>query len=210
MKAQKVLIHLGNVRDNDLASYAQKIVQRMTNNPNFTDPQPDLATLQAAITLYTAALIAAKDSTKENTASKNAARLVVENYLGTLGTYVNQNSGADLVKLDSSGFALSRLPAPIGILPAPTLIVRYGNNSGEVYFEIGFVAQATEYLVLYSPTPAPADDAEWYFTLFSSTKGTLSHLKSGTKYVFKVTATSPEANKMNTYNFSNPVEKFVP
>jgi hypothetical protein len=38
MKAQKVLIHLGNVRDNDLASYAQKIVQRMTNNPNFTDP----------------------------------------------------------------------------------------------------------------------------------------------------------------------------
>ena len=76
---------------------------------------------KAAISLYTAALIAAKDSTKENTASKNAARLVVEN---------------------------------------------------------------------------------------------LSHLKSGTKsgtkYVFKVTATSPEANKMNTYNFSNPVEKFVP
>jgi len=60
---------------------------------------------------------------------------VVENYLGTLGTYVNQNSGADLVK---------------------------------------------------------------------------SHLKSGTQYVFKVTATRPEANKMNTYNFSNPVEKFVP
>jgi len=61
-----------------------------------------------------------------------------------------------------------------------------------------------------APADAPADDAEWYFTLFSSTKGTLSHLKSGTKYVFKVTATSPEANKMNTYNFSNPVEKFVP
>ena len=87
---------------------------------------------------------------------------------------------------------------------------QYGNNPGEVYFEIGYIPQATEYLVLYSPSPAPADDAEWYFTLFSSTKGTLSHLKSGTKYVFKVTATSPEANKMNTYNFSNPVEKFVP
>ena len=117
MKAQKVLIHCGDVRDNDLASYAQKIVQRMTNNPNFTDPQPDLATLQAAISVYTAALITNKDSTKENTASKNAARLVVEN---------------------------------------------------------------------------------------------LSPLKSGTQYVFKATATSPEANKMNTYNFSNPVEKFVP
>ncbi|MEI6544541.1 MAG: hypothetical protein WCL60_13560 [Methylococcales bacterium] len=38
-----------------------------------------MATLQAAISLYTAALITAKDSTKENTASKNAARLVVEN-----------------------------------------------------------------------------------------------------------------------------------
>ena len=76
--------------------------------------------------------------------------------------------------------------------------------------EVSMLQAWREYLVLYSPTQAPADDAEWYFTLFSSTKGTLSHLKSGTKYVFKVTATSPEANKMNTYNFSNPVEKFVP
>ena len=76
--------------------------------------------------------------------------------------------------------------------------------------EVSMLQAWREYLVLYSPTPAPADDAEWYFTLFSSTKGTLSHLKSGTQYVFKVTATRPEANKMNTYSFSNPVEKFVP
>jgi hypothetical protein len=64
--------------------------------------------------------------------------------------------------------------------------------------------------VLYSTLPAPTDNAEWYDKLFSGAKGTLTHLKSETKYVFKAAAISPEANKMGLYNFSDSVEKLVP
>ena len=45
------------------------------------------------------------------------------------------------------------------------------------------------------------DNAEWYDKLFSGAKGTLTHLKSEIKYVFKAAAISPEANKMGLYIF---------
>ena len=115
-----------------------------------------------------------------------------------------------MVKLDSSGFPLSKLPIPIGILEAPTLTVHYGNNPGELIIEISVVPKASGYIVLYSTLPAPADNKEWYETVFSGTIGTLTNLKSETKYVIKAAAISTEANKMGVYNFSDPVEKLVP
>ena len=83
----------------------------------------------------------------------------------------------------------------IGILDAPTFDVHYGKNPGEMIVEIGIVPHASEYLALFTPLPAPAEDAEWYTKLFSKTKGTISNLTSSTKYKFKVTVTSAEANK---------------
>jgi|GEM_PF-2758987 hypothetical protein len=51
-------------------------------------------------------------------------------------------------RLDSSGFALSKLSSPVGILDAPsTLTVNYGKNPGEVSLEIGTVEQASAYIV---------------------------------------------------------------
>ena len=116
----------------------------------------------------------------------------------------------DVVKLDSSGFPLSKLPEPIGILEAPNLTVYYGKNPGEISIEMSVIPKASGYIVLYSPLPAPGENAEWYDKLFSSVKGTLTNLKSETKYIFKAAAISSEANKMGTYNFSDSVEKLVP
>ena len=204
------LISFSNVKDNDLVNNAQKIVDKMTNNSNYTAPQPDLSTVQGAILAYSAALVKSKDGNKEDTANKNAMRLVVENTLSALGNYVNLTASSDLVKLESSGFPVSKIPQAVGILDAPTLNVQYGNNPGEIDVEIGVVANANEYLLLYSLSPAPANDAEWRSKLFSKTRGTITGLTSGIKYIFKVAATSSEANKIGLYNFSTPVEKLVP
>ena len=211
MKTQKALIDFSKSKDRDLAHEAQNIVSKMTNNANFTNPTPSLATLQAAISAYADALVASNDGSKADTANKNAQRVALESYLSALAAYVNSTAAGDLVKLDSSGFALSKLPSPVGILDAPaTLTVDYGKNPGEVNIIIGTVERASGYIVLYTPLPAPADNDEWYSKLFSKSKGTLTHLNSAVKYVFKAAATSAEANKMGLYNFSNPVEKLVP
>ncbi len=210
MRAQKAIVSFTKVRDSEIANTAQNIVNKMTINPYFTDPQPPLITIQEYIAAYSSALVKAKDGSKEDTANKNACRLTLETALFTLGNYVNLVAENDVVKLESSGFPLSKLPEPIGILEAPTLTVHYGNNPGELIIEISVVPKASGYIVLYSTLPAPADNNEWYETVFSGTRGTLSNLKSETKYVIKAAAISSEANKMGMYNFSDPVEKLVP
>ncbi len=210
MRTQKAIVSFTKVRDSELANTAQNIVNKMTTNPYFTDPQPPLTTIQDYIAAYSAALVKAKDGSKEDTANKNACRLTLETALFTLGNYVNLVAENDVVKLESSGFPLSKLPEPIGILEAPHLTVSYGKNPGELIIEISVVPKASGYIVLYSPLPAPADNNEWYEIVFSGTRGTLTRLKSETKYVIKVAAISTEANKMGVYNFSDPVEKLVP
>ena len=210
MRVQKAIISFTKVRDSELANTAQNIVNKMTTNPYFTDPQPPLTTIQDYIAAYSAALVKAKDGSKEDTANKNACRLTLETALFTLGNYVNLVTENDVVKLESSGFPLSKLPIPIGILDAPHLTVSYGKNPGELIIEISVVPKASGYIVLYSPLPAPADNNEWYETVFSGTRGTLTRLKSETKYVIKAAAISTEANKMGVYNFSDPVEKLAP
>jgi hypothetical protein len=202
MKTQKALVSFSKVKDTELGSIVQHIVNKMSNNPSFSNPIPPLATIQDAINVYTAAQVKCGDCTKEETAAKNAARLTLEANLSDLGNYVNLVAKGDVVKLDSTGFKLSKLPQPVGILEAPSFLnVTYGNNPGEVNIEIDFVERASGYIVLYIPSPAPEDNNEWYSQLFSKSKGTLTHLKRECKYDFKAAAVSSEANKMGLYNF---------
>ena len=210
MRAQKAVINFSRVKDNTLANAAQHIVIKMTGNTHFTAPNPSLETLQIAITLYAAALIKAKDGSKVDTADKNAKRRQLEALLYSLGSYVNMTVGSDLVKLDSSGFNLTKMYGPVGILDAPNLNINYGNNSGEVSFNISVIPKARGYKILFTILPEPLTDAEWTTQIVSKTKGILVHLKPQTCYRFKATALSAEANKMNLYNFSTPVDLFVP
>ena len=210
MRAQKAVINFSRVKDNTLANAAQHIVIKMTGNTNFTAPNPSLETLQIAITLYAAALIKAKDGSKVDTADKNAKRRQLEALLYSLGSYVNMTVGSDLVKLDSSGFNLTKMYGPVGILDAPNLSINYGNNSGEVSFNISVIPKARGYKILFTILPEPLTDAEWTTQIVSKTKGIMVHLKPQTRYRFKATALSAEANKMNLYNFSTPVDLFVP
>ena len=55
----------------------------------------------------------------------------------------------------------------------------------------------------------PENDSDWLSKLFSKTTGLITGLKSGHKYILKCAATSPEANKMSLYNFTEPIERFV-
>ena len=210
MKTQKAIISFAKTKDHELADIAQAIANQMTNNLNFSSPSPSLSDLQAAIDAYSNALIQTQSGSKADTATKNACRLTLEHDLSTLGTYVNLIADGDMLKLQSSDFPLSKLPEPIGILEAPVLTVHYGENAGEMVIEISSIAKASGYIVLYAPTPAPADNNDWNSKVLSSTKGILTHLKSEIKYVYKAAAISAEANKMDIYNFSTPVEKIVP
>ena len=214
MKKQKAIIDFSRVRDNDLTEAATLIHEKLNANPDFPTPSPTLPVFLTAIDDYSAALVKAKDGTKQDTADKNAKRKILEGMMADLGNYVNTIADGDLVKLEGSGFPLTKVPAPIGILEQPSLFrVGEGIDPGTVKIEMGLVPRATGYIVLYyevrSDGSVPGSDSEWQSKLFSKTTGLITGLKSGKKYVFKSAATSPEANSINLYNFTEPVEKFV-
>ena len=206
---QKALISSADIVDNALTNYAQNIVSNMTTNPFYVDPKPTLASIQGLITLYSAALLKSLDGNKADTANKNATRAHLEDGLSSLGNYVNLTAANDLVQLESSGFHISKVPTPVGILEAPILQMTFGNNPGEVGYNISSDPKASDYVILYTTLPAPVNDADWHSKLVSSSKGILTQLDHKKDYIFKAAATSPEANKRNVYNFSNPVEQYV-
>ena len=55
MRAQKAIVSFTKVRDSEIANTAQNIVNKMTTNPYFTDPQPLLIIIQEYIAAYSAA-----------------------------------------------------------------------------------------------------------------------------------------------------------
>ncbi|MCX6158110.1 MAG: hypothetical protein NTY74_09065 [Ignavibacteriae bacterium] len=214
MKLQKAIINFQNVKDNDLTEVAQLIYDKLATNPDFPTPPVLMPALKVGILDYSTALVKSKDGTKQDTAIKNAKRKILEGMLTENGNYVNLVANGDLVKLEGSGYPLTKVPAPIGILEQPkSFKVSDGIDPGTVTVENSGVEKSTGYIVLYydvtDGTPPPSNDSEWLSKLFSKTTGLITGLKSGHKYMFKSAATSPEANKISLYNFTEPVERFV-
>jgi len=214
MRPQKAVINFQHVKDNDLPEVSQLIHDKLDGNADFPALPVLLPAFQLAITDYSSALVTAKDGTKQDTAKKNAKRKILEGMLAENGNYVNLIANGDLVKLEGSGYPLTKVPAPVGILEQPSYFkVMDGIDPGSVKIENSPVAKSTGYIVLFyeikDGVPPPASDSEWQKCIFSKTTGLITGLKSGSKYMFKSAATSPEANKMSLYNFTEPIERFV-
>ena len=210
MRKQKVVIGFARYNDAEFAATSQNIINNMTNNPDFPDPSPTIESVDEALKAFKDALEKSVEGTKKDTAHKNEKRRKLKLQISNLGNYVNSVANGDLVKLDSSGFPLSKLPEPVGILPHPDYIhVIDGENHGELAVEISNVPKASGYIVLYSEVPAPADFKNWHSKTFSKARGVLVDLKSATKYAFKGAAMSPEANRLNHYNYTEPVERIT-
>ncbi|MEI6056563.1 MAG: hypothetical protein WCR55_10955 [Lentisphaerota bacterium] len=210
MKKQKANIDFTRVKDTELAQTARIIVANMSNNPNFSVPLPTLTVVHDATEDYYEALLKCSDGTKQDTAIKKVKRSVLSAHLAHLGNYVNYIAEGNIVKLDSSGFPLSKIPTPVGILNAPDYIkVIDGGNPGCVWVDIGIVRKATGYIVLFALCPAPEENKDWQSKLFSKSSGLMLGLQSGKKYAFKASATSTRANKINSYHFTQPVERFI-
>jgi len=214
MKKQKAIIDFTRFRDNDLPEIATLIHNKLASSPDFPDLPVIPDELLIGINEYSTALVNSKDGTKQDTAIKNAKREVLEGMLAMNGNYVNLVADGDLVKLEGSGYPLTKLPEPVGILDQPkSFKVSDGLDPGSVSIEIGVVEKATGYIVLYYEVKTdgsePPPNSLWQSKAFSKTSGLIAGLNSGKKYTFKASATSPEANEINLYNFTEPIERFV-
>ena len=208
MRKQRAIIGFSKYAETNLVATATNIVNKMPSDPDFPKPTPSIASVNASLKDFKRAREKCIEGTKQDTAYKNEKKIELVLKLSALGNYVNTVADGDVTKIDGSGFPLTKLPGPVGILPAPDYLhIRDNDNHGELAVEISYVPKASGYVVIYSEVPAPEDLDEWHSKTFSKAAGILVGLKSATKYVFKAAAASPEANKLNHYNYTEPIER---
>jgi hypothetical protein len=97
-----------------LISYAENVVQRMTDSPHFSSPAPTLAVVTAAISDLQAAEAAALSGLKGAAVTRNGKRNALAVILQQLRSYVQLvadaagDSGLEII--ESAGFAVRKQP----------------------------------------------------------------------------------------------------
>lgn len=211
MHTQKAVVSCRNIKDTELTPYALRIADALTDNEYFPDPEPSIETLRTEAEAFAEALmVSIEHKSKVNTDIKNEKRESLSACINALAQWVNLKAKGDKIQLDSSGFELTKEHQKIELLRAPkTQSFSEGANPGEIAYDVEKVPHSSGTVIFYSPTPAPEMLSEWSSITTSRQKGTITGLKSETKYTFKAAALSPYAQKNDHYNFTDPISKMV-
>lgn len=182
MATVKVIISFAKLRDDDLDTKSQVIIESLTNNPNFLSPQPSLADIASARTAYINALTANEMGGKQETLVKNQARKVLEAQLKLLGLYVEANCKNDEVIAQSSGFDIQKSRVPVGILSKPTNFkVENGPVSGSLTASCNKIDGANSYVFEYTKAPV-TEESVWKPEYSSAKTHLFNGLIAGTQY----------------------------
>ena len=191
--------------DANLQVEASGIVSSLTNNANFPEPKPDLASIKQALEVFNDALAAAQDGGRSDIAFKNQKREELLELLRRLGDYVVYTSAGDSVKAATSGFTFAHeyggQQQPVS--RPENLILSDGPNVGELHLDFKRVVGARSYV--YECTPDPLSEN----SVWRTQTGTVAHtiftgLERGRKYWCRVGAIS---NQPTIY--SEPVSRIV-
>lgn len=184
----KINLSFSQYTDSAFGEKAGAIYDGMNNSTIFTNPVPDMETLNTARLAYLAALEKASSRSKNDIAAKNAARLSLTNLLVELGNYVTLTAKGDLTKLVESRFNLRKNREPKPELQQPkNLLLTNGINPGVLIMSVDAVKGARSYSFEYTADPA-APDSVWMKIAGTSRKCTVSNLESGKKIWARVAA----------------------
>ena len=91
-------------REEDLQLKAERVIEEMTDNPDFPDPPPALAELKTALPEFRTSRITAESGDKKLVSIKNDKKANMQNLLQILADYVTVKSKGDRTLILSSGF----------------------------------------------------------------------------------------------------------
>lgn len=173
----------------ELVDKSAYVEEKMTGNVNFATPVPAIASLTAARTALSTALVNARSGAHADTVVKNQAKAVLQALLAALVRYVNSVSAGNADVAVSSGFELSKQPDPVDKLNAPVLVsAKVSSFIGAVDMDWEPVRGARMYHV-YISAGDPADEKTWTLAGVSSrTRHTVTDLEPGKFYNFRITA----------------------
>ncbi len=185
----KKLIISFKMGDANFEVEGQRIVLKMTGNPNFTSLSALLKVVTDNLAAYSDALSkAGRNQPKENTVLKNQARKDLENSLKQLGISVMQVAAGDVPMLASSGFRLYKDRQPRKLFDKPkTVAVVQGPNSGSIKVTVNKIEAAQFYEFQIAPNGQNGNTV-WQSVQETKRVAVITGLTSGVQYRVRVAA----------------------
>jgi hypothetical protein len=205
----KIKLNLYHMAIPEKLQYIRQIVTSLTDNANFTNPEPTLADITAAVNTLEAAYNAA-NTARQNAVSLTSVMSDTESALDVLvvklSNYVENKSDGDEAKIQSAGMTLRSKPSPVGAMTAPTALTATASDSdGEVDLSWDAVRGAKSYPAEVSLDP-PTQTSWTPAGISTKSYMTVKRLKSGTKYWFRVAALGAAGQGP----WSDPATKYAP
>lgn len=191
--------------DSALTTKVNTVLEKMTGNISFPNPDPALAEVKAKNDLFTLAAAKAPQGGKQETANKNQLREELVSLLKRLVIYVELTCNGDETMLLSSGFDLHKKASPVGQLPMPEgLKATVGASRGSLVLSWDVVKNARVYELMYTEAPEGAETI-WIHKISSKHQIVIEGLLRGKEYLFKVAAVGSDPNLV----WSDPIASFV-
>jgi hypothetical protein len=163
----------------------------MSNNASFTNLNPPLAEVTAALDELTQAFAlvqAAKSEVTTCVVNQDNAATKVDQVLTQLAGYVESVAGKDETLITSAGMETKSSPSSPTLPTVPqALSANAGEHEGEINLSWKAVANARSYTIEASQDPAGA--SSWtHLGIATSASKIITNLTSGKRYWFRVAA----------------------
>lgn len=172
---------------------ARQIVTAMTDHKNFANPTPPLSEVTAAVDRLAQAssqVQLARAEVTTQTVNQNKAESQLDQVLTQLAGYVESVAGKDDTLITSLGMQTKASASAPALPNVPqALTAATGDHDGEILLSWKSVSKAKSYVIESSTDPATVTSWEHAGIATSATK-TISGLKSGTRFWFRVAAVS--------------------
>lgn len=205
----KVKQELSKKTTSEKTDYADNVVKKMTDNPNFETPNPPLATVTesaAAVRKALAELEEAKSIVQTKISILAQYESVLDRDLTQLGSYVDNVSKGDEAIILSSGMDTQR-ERTAAVLPDKITSVNatFGENSGIIILTWDKITGARTYVVQTAVNNGGT--LEWKHVLIcTKAKGKIIDLITGTSYQIRVAAVNSAGQGL----WSDPIIKVAP
>jgi hypothetical protein len=170
-----------------LIAFCRNVVTQMTGNTNFTTPTPPLADVTAAVDALEIADEAASGGSHLAILDRKAKKATLISLMRQLAAYVQTQSQSSKAVIISSGFHTTKVPAPVGPLPAPeNLRLTQTGTTGQLSLRFNRVRGVTA-----GYTVQIAEDVEGPYTDYTTsnkTRLTITGLTPAKTYWVRVRA----------------------
>jgi hypothetical protein len=182
------------LRDSDTVTATNRVVEKMENNPNFSDAPPALAATKKLLPEVLSAVGNAKGRDVEAVQLKNNLKAELVGLLTELADYVTLKCKGDRLMLLSSGFPISGASSPQEVQVIQELEVEL-SAPGVATTKISRLRGARAYLHQYT-TEEPSSGTVWHNEAGKLPSHTFSGLKSMEKYWFRVVAVAADGENI--------------